>query len=74
MIMPTKYLKENETLLGLGAILLEELSSEKSLSDLWENAKKYPDIGNFERFILTLDFLFIIGLVTLKNNNLMRMN
>ena len=72
MIMPTKFIQEDEALIGVGAILLEKLSSEKSLSDLWENSKNIPNIGNFERFILTLDMLYILGLITFKNNNLLR--
>lgn len=74
MIMPTKYLREDETLLGVGAILLKELSSKKSLSELWENSKNINHIGNFERFILTLDMLFIFGLITMKDNELMRVS
>lgn len=72
MIMPTKFIQEDEALIGVGAILLERLSSEKSLSDLWECTKKIPNVGNFERFILSLDMLFVLDLIVLKNNKLMR--
>lgn len=72
MILPTKYLREDETLIGLGAVLLSNLTSEKTLSDLWEFAKKHPNIGNFERFILALDMLFIFGLIIARDNKIMR--
>lgn len=73
MIMPTKFIQEDEALIGVGAILLKRLSSsEKSLSDLWENTKQIPNVGNFERFILTLDLLFMLDLIVLTNNKIMR--
>jgi hypothetical protein len=72
MILPNKYLQEHETLLGVGAILLEKLSTKKSLSELWENSKNISNINNYERFILALDMLFIFGLITIKDNELVR--
>lgn len=74
MIMPTKFLREDEALIGVGAVILRELSSKKSLSELWENLKNQPMIGNFERFIITLDMLFILGLISFNDNYLLRVN
>lgn len=75
MILPTKYLQEHETLLGVGALLLKELnSSSKSLSDLWEKSKDNNDIGNYERFILALDMLFLFGLIEMRDNKLLRIH
>jgi hypothetical protein len=70
--MPTKYLQENETLLGIGAVLLSKLSHSKSLSQLWYESKNISDIGSYERFILALDMLYILGLIKLHNNKIMR--
>jgi hypothetical protein len=69
MIMPNKYLTEEETLLGAGAILIENLSIKKSLSKLWDEIKDNDSVYNFERFVLTLDMLFILGVVDLDENN-----
>lgn len=72
MILPNKYIKENEALIGVGTILLNLLSGEKALSDLWESVKEIPNIGNYERFILGLDLLFILGLIEFRNNKLIK--
>lgn len=72
MILPNKYIKENEALIGVGTILLNFLSGEKALSDLWESVKEIPNIGNYERFILSLDLLFILGLIEFRNNKLIK--
>ncbi len=72
MILPNKYIKENEALIGAGTILLNLLSGEKALSDLWESVKEIPNIGNYERFVLSLDLLFILGLIEFRNNKLIK--
>lgn len=72
MILPNKYIKENEALIGVGTILLNLLSGEKALSDLWESVKEIPNIGNYERFVLSLDLLFILGLIEFRNNKLIK--
>ena len=68
MIMPTKFIREDEALIGVCIKILKKLSSEKSLSTLWENSKCIPNIDTYERFILALDVLFILGLI--KNKSL----
>jgi hypothetical protein len=72
MILPNKYTREEDALIGIGAILLNELSSAMFLSTLWEKAKVHNNIGNFEQFILGLDLLFMMGLVNIKNNEISR--
>ena len=70
--LPTKYLKEHETLLGIGVIILKKLTSEKTLSELWETSKNNSNTCSYERFILALDMLFIFGVINIKDNKLMR--
>lgn len=72
MILPNKYLREDETLLGIGAKLLSLLNYDKSLSELWEEAKVIDTLANFERFVLSLDMLFILGLIVFEDNKLKR--
>ena len=72
MILPNKYLQEHEALLGVGSILLKNLSEERVLSDLWEQVKGFSSVVNFERFILGLDLLFVLGLVEIKNNKIIK--
>jgi len=72
MIMPSKYLREDEALIGVSAALLSLVEKAGNLSALWESAKKIDAIGNFERFILALDLLYLLGLVELHNNEIVR--
>lgn len=73
MIMPSKYLREDEALIGVSATLLPLIESNGNLTELWESAKKIDAIGSFERFILALDFLYLLGLVDLHNNEIVRL-
>lgn len=72
MILPTKYLREDEALIGVSAILLPLVEKASNLTELWESAKKVSTIGNYERFILALDLLYLLGLVDLHNNEILR--
>jgi hypothetical protein len=72
MIVPTKYLTESETILGIGSIILSKLQKESSLSELWENIKWNSYVGTYERFILGLDLLFFLGIIDIRNNRIVR--
>lgn len=72
MIMPSKYLREDEALIGISAALIPLVENNSNLTELWEAAKKINAIGSFERFILALDFLYLLGLVDLHNNKIVR--
>lgn len=70
MIMPNKYLREDEALIGFGSVVLGHLKTGRYLSDLWEDVKSFESVGNFERFILALDMLFLLGLIEFENNKI----
>lgn len=72
MIMPSKYLREDEALIGISAALLPLVENNGNLPALWDSAKKITAVGSFERFILALDFLYLLGLVDLHNNKIVR--
>lgn len=72
MIMPSKYLREDEALVGISAALLPLVQKNDNLTALWESAKKIDTIGSFERFILALDILYLLGLVDLHNDKIVR--
>ena len=72
MIMPTKYLKEDEALIGVGGLLLQHIQDHANISSLWEEIKTNHAVLNFERFVLALDFLFILGLIEFKKNEIIR--
>lgn len=68
MILPTKHLELSDSLLGGGSTILSHLSKSSTISSLWEKVRKEPDINNFKRFTLILDFLFAIGAIELSEN------
>jgi hypothetical protein len=72
MILPNKYLKESEALLGIGAILMQKITSSIFISELWESVKEISNIGNFERFVLGLDLLFLLDLIKIENNKIIK--
>ncbi len=74
MILPNKYLREHEVLIGVGSVLLKHLSIEKTLSRLWDEVKSASNIGNFERFVLGLDLLFLLGIIETKNDKIVRVS
>ena len=72
MILPNKYVREDEALLGTGAKVLALLDHDIYLTELWEKAKESESINNFERFVLSLDMLYILGLIVFDENKIKR--
>lgn len=72
MILPSKHLKLSSTLIGVGAVLLEHLDSDRTVTSLWTTTRSLPEINGFERFTLALNFLFMIGAVDFKDGLLRR--
>jgi len=72
MILPTKHIAVDDSLLNLGALLLKHLNKPKTVTALWEKAREIPEIGTFERFSLALDFLFIIGVLGFEDQIIYR--
>lgn len=72
MILPTKHITAGETLIGAGALILEKTSKPVALSRLWESVKAESSIQTYERFILTLYMLYIVGAIEMKGAMIMR--
>jgi hypothetical protein len=64
--------------LGVGAKIIEHLYYPKTVSSLWNAVSTMPDfateVATFERFVLTLDLLYIIGAVEMDEGLLRRCN
>lgn len=66
MIIPTKTINFSESLLGLGAYILSELTTPKSVDELWEayqaerKKKAYLAKQSFEKMVMALIFLYSI--------------
>jgi len=50
-------------LLGVAARVLEDLEGPQTVNTLWEGLKNEPVVGTFDRFVLALDVLFLVGAV-----------
>ncbi len=72
MILPTKHVPANESLIGVGAVILQEIRKPISVSMLWKIIREDKSVGTYERFILTLDMLHILGIIFLDNNMIKR--
>lgn len=77
MILPTKHLGLNKSLLGVGADVLRILDQPMSVSRLWDELKQ-SRAGleshriSFDWFILTLDLLFVVGAVEYQRGRVTR--
>lgn len=72
MILPDKNITLEYSLLGCGAWILMNMRPKESLSSLWKKAKEHEGLMNYEKFILTLDYLYIIGAIDFKDGILRR--
>ena len=72
MILPDKNIKPEYSLFNCGAILLRELSKPQTVSLLWDKVRKNRIFTNYEKYLLTLDYLFLIGSVSLTDGLIMR--
>lgn len=69
MILPKKQLSISESIFGFGAFLLQYLGKPISIDELWEQYKesyankKYSVKFSFDQFIMTLDYLYMIGAI-----------
>ena len=71
-LLPNKHVPAERSLVGLGAMLLKQLDSMKTVSDLWDSVKDEANIGLFHNFVLTLDFLYAIGAIDYQHGFLIR--
>jgi hypothetical protein len=72
MILPTKHIPIEESLLGLSAEILSFLSRPRTVTALWEIARDRPVFGSFHRFSLALDLLFLIGVIDIESGWIQR--
>jgi len=72
MILPDKHLELSNSILTVGSILIKNMKENQTVSYLWSKTQTIPQIKTYDRFLLGLDFLFIIGAVEFKNGFLKR--
>jgi hypothetical protein len=79
MILPTKHLSQDRALLTIGGKLLSHLVQPKTVSALWEEVAHLNITKNnkktalrYDAFVLTLDLLFLLGAIELRDGLLSR--
>jgi hypothetical protein len=65
MILPTKHVSQETSLLGLGGALLALLDEPRTVTGLWDRARRNHHFGTFARFVLALDLLYLVGAIDL---------
>jgi len=72
MILPSKHISEEQALLGVGAVLLRNLEQPQTVTSLWDRVRDDRYVGTYERFVLALDLLHIIGVINFFQGMLRR--
>ena len=72
MILPSKHIKFENSLIGVGTEIVKHMNSPQTVSQLWNDVKILPGIRTFERFTLSLDLLFAIGMIEFHEGLLRR--
>lgn len=69
-LMPRKHIRLNETVLGLGAVVLSVLEQPLTLDEMWalvrdvrKKKRTIPEKTSFEDLVLAVDFLFALGAI-----------
>ena len=80
MILPTKRIAEERSLLGIGGQILRLLDEPKTVSRLWDEFKAGTQKDSaasqvtYDWFVLSLDLLFILGAICLERGLVKRNN
>ena len=69
MILPTKHITVENSLLGVGALILVHLERPTTVSSLWEELRTFPQISTYERFTLGLDCSIWLTLLSFEKAN-----
>jgi hypothetical protein len=70
--MPDKNITMPFSLLHCGALILDVLKNSDTVSSLREKTRNNDMLSNYEKFVLTLDYLFVIGAITLSDGLIVR--
>lgn len=78
MILPTKHIRPDRSLLGVGAQILEMLDRPKTMSRIWDEFRtRHSGTGldapiTYRWFVLALDLLYMIRAVDLERGLIVR--
>ena len=66
MILPTKHIKPEDSLLASGTIVLEAIREPLTVSKLWVRVSSQSRLDNFDKFSLTLSLLYSLGAISFE--------
>ncbi len=78
MLLPTKRITTERSLIGVGADVLQILEEPKTVSRVWEELSDRRRTGDeaqsltFDWFVLALDVLYSLGTITVQQGTLHR--
>jgi len=78
MILPSKHIKNGESILGLSTILYNHLIQPLTVDQLWikfdriNGKSDFPCYHSFDNFIFALDLLFILKKISLAETKIIR--
>lgn len=71
-ILPDKHVRLSRSLLNVGAVLLEMMDTDSTVTELWGRARARSEVRTFDRFVDGMDLLFILGAVRFHEGRLTR--
>lgn len=79
MLMPTKHIKTENALIGVGGEVLALLEDEKTVSRLFfdlQERRRVSELSTiqFDWFLLTIDFLYTVGAIRFEDGVLKKLN
>ncbi len=78
MILPTKHVRPERALIGIGAEVLASLQRPMTTSKLWDEIRGRRTLHtpnapiDYEWFVLSLDLLYMIGAIEFDRGLIMR--
>jgi len=74
MILPTKHLSEEKSLLRIGANILALLDEPKTVSRIWNELQRNGNTGGitYSWFVLGLDLLYCLGAINYDSGRVLR--
>ena len=78
MILPTKHVRPDRALLGVGASVLTTLRRPMTMSKLWDEVRTRRSVAvptavvDYRWFVLALDLLYMLGAIKLERGLIRR--
>jgi hypothetical protein len=73
VILPTRHISTNASLIGVGALVLARLGSRpRFVNELWTELRDESGVVTFDRFCLAVTFLYVLGAVEHEGGNISR--